>query len=68
MKKAEFDRIVKESVANGADAKEAAAYVVSGFKLPTDGNGKPVFETGDARQETGAKPKAPAKKKPAAKK
>lgn len=45
MKKAEFDRIVKESVAGGADRAEADAYVVSGYKIPVDKNGKPVFES-----------------------
>lgn len=34
MTKQEFDRIVKDAVDSGADPKEAAAYVVQGFKLP----------------------------------
>lgn len=43
MTKQEFDRIVAESVKAGADKKEAEAYVVSGFKIPVDDKGNPVF-------------------------
>lgn len=55
MKKAEFDRIVKESVDGGNSKADAEAYVVSGFKIPTDDKGKPVFE--DAKTPPAAKPK-----------
>lgn len=56
MTKQEFDRIVKDAVDNGADRKDAEAYVTRGFKLPVDTKGNPVFTTEEAAA------KAPAKK------
>lgn len=44
MTKQEFDAIVKDAVAAGADRGEAEAYVIRGHKIPTDKSGKPVFE------------------------
>jgi hypothetical protein len=43
MTKEEFKRIVDESVAAGADRKEAEQYAIRGYKLPTDAKGNPVF-------------------------
>ena len=43
MTKQEYDAIVDDAVKNGAARKDAEAYVTSGFKLPVDSKGKPVF-------------------------
>jgi len=48
MTKQEFDNIVNDAVKGGADREAAEAYVTSGFKLPVDAKGKPVFEGGKA--------------------
>lgn len=44
MTKKEFDDIVADAVKNGADRKDAEAYVTSGYRLPVDKSGKPVFD------------------------
>lgn len=53
MTRKEFDAIVADAVAAGADPKEAADYVVRGFKLPCvpkDGvNRKP--KTGTSKKQ-----------------
>lgn len=65
MTKQEFDAIVAESVKAGANKAEAKEYVVSGFHLPVDDKGKPVFEQSAASgQPSAAKP---SRKKAAAK-